>query len=152
MGGKVAWSSPYRVLRWLPLLFVILGISCSSGLNSVEGKVLYKGKPAKGAIVIFHPKGDNTINARKPSGYTDEEGVFTLSSTPGKPKDGAVAGEYAVTIEWPEEPKDAKPKFSTEPAPPPPDRLEGRYADQKKSGLSAVITSGPNRLPPFELK
>jgi hypothetical protein len=125
-------------------------MSCGGGLNPVEGKVLYNGEPAVGAVVIFHPKEDDSITTLRPSGVVGEDGTFTLSTT--KPGDGAATGEYLVTIVWPEQAKPGKPSFSMEPPPEPPDRLNGRYADRAKSGLSAVVKPGKNRLPTFEIK
>jgi hypothetical protein len=127
----------------------LLCASCSgSGLNVVQGKVLYKGEPAKGAVVIFHPKGDDSITAVRPSGVTGEDGTFTLGS--GK-NSGAPAGDYVVTVTWPEE-RQGTGKITMEPPPPPPDRLKGRYADRAKSSFNVTIKSGTNQLEPFELR
>ena len=63
---------------------------------------------------------------------------------------GALAGEYIVTIIWPEE--NTSTAISMEAPPPPPDRLKGRYADPEKSKLTAVIKSGPNKLEPFNIE
>lgn len=139
-----------RPARWLPLVAALLGTSCAGGPNPVEGTVLYNGEPARGAVVVFHPKDDDSLTARRSTGVVDDSGTFTLSTR--KPGDGAAAGEYLVTIVWPEEAGPAKPTLSTAPPPDPPDRLKGRYADRGKSGLSAVVKPGRNRLPPFELK
>jgi len=130
----------------------LTGISCGGGgskLYSVQGKVLQKGEPAKGAVVVFHPKGGDSLTTVRPTGVVDESGTFTLSTA--KPADGAAAGEYVVTIVWPEEPKSTK-SFSTEPPPEPPDRLKGRYADRAKSKFSAEVKPGKNQLQPFELE
>jgi hypothetical protein len=119
-------------------------------LNPVRGTVLYDGRPAKGAVVVFHPKADDSLTARRPSGVVGDDGTFTLSTlTPG---DGAAAGEYLVTIVWPEEAAPARPALGTEPPPDPADRLKGRYADRAGSGLSAVVRPGTNQVPPFEIK
>jgi hypothetical protein len=127
----------------------LLCTSCSGkGLNSVQGKVLHNGSPAKGAIVIFHPKVGEDHKTVPPSGVTGEDGTFTLGS--GKDA-GAPAGEYVVTVTWPEE-KAASGKITMEQPPPPPDRLKGRYADRAKSTLTATVKSGPNQLEPFDLR
>jgi hypothetical protein len=139
-----------RPARWLPVVAALLGTSCSGGLNPVEGTVLYNGQPARGAVVAFHPKDDNSLTARRPTGVVGNDGTFTLSTL--KPGDGAAAGEYVVTVIWPEEAGPAKPTMNMAPPPEPPDRLKGRYADRRQSGLSAAVKPGRNRLPPFELK
>lgn len=58
----------------------------------VTGSVTYKGKPLEGAIISFTPKSDG----RPASTTTDSEGKYSLSTDVNG--DGAVAGEYAVTI------------------------------------------------------
>jgi hypothetical protein len=128
----------------------LLGTSCARGLNPVEGTVLYNGQPARGAVVVFHPKDNDSMTARRPTGVVGDGGTFTLSTQ--KPGDGAAAGEYLVTVVWPEDAGPAKPTMSTAPPPDPPDRLKGRYAERGKSGLTAVVKAGANHLPPFELK
>jgi hypothetical protein len=139
-----------RPAFWLLLAVLLLCTSCGGGLSEVRGKVLYQGKPIKGAVVAFHPKGDTSITAIHPTGVTDEEGNFTLSSGT---QSGAPTGDYVVTIVWPETNVATKPQmgFSETPADVP-DRLKGRYADQSKSRLTVVVKTGTNQLEPFDLK
>jgi hypothetical protein len=138
--------------RWVVVLSALCCFSCSGGksnLNAVEGKVLDKeGKPAKGAVVTFHPKqGADDIRTILPVGLAGEDGTFKV--TTGQ-DDGAAAGDYIVTIIWPEEVK--KPKgFSTE-LPDSKDRLQGRYADRSRSTFKVEIKKGANQLEPFTLK
>jgi hypothetical protein len=139
----------FALYPWLPLAIALCCTSCSGGrLNTVQGKVLYQGKPAKGALVVFHPKGNESLTAIPATGIAGEDGSFTLSS--GKDA-GAVAGDYAVTVTWPEEAKETT-KIPMEPPPPPPDRLKGRYANRETSGLTATVKSGTNQLEPFDLR
>jgi hypothetical protein len=137
--------------RWLPLAAALLCVSCSGRLNTVQGKVLYQGQPAKGAVVVFYPKGSEGLSAVPSTAITGEDGTFILTS--GRDA-GATAGEYVVTITWPEERPAAKdtPKISMEPQPPPPDRLKGRYANRQTPALTATVKSGTNRLEPFDLR
>jgi hypothetical protein len=105
-----------------------------------KGQVLVNGQPAKGVMVIFHHVGDWGDKTIVPQGLTDDEGRFVLA-TYGV-EDGAPAGDYKVTIEWPA----FRRKKSA------PDKLGGRFAKAETSGLTAHIESSDNELPPFDLK
>jgi hypothetical protein len=131
----------------------VLCSSCSGpALNTVQGKVLYKGQPLKGAVVTFHPKGADAkdVTTVRPVGQTNEEGVFELSTGPKK---GVPAGEYVVTLICAEEvaPK-GKRVISTDGLPETQDRFKGAYANAATSGLKAEVKPGPNQLEPFDLK
>jgi hypothetical protein len=130
---------------------VLWGLSCSGSggkLNPVEGKVLYKDKPLKGAVLTFHPKGANDVTTVRPVGMTREDGTFTL--TTGQ-KEGAPAGEYVVTLLCPEEVNPSKKSFSTK-APETQDRFQGAYAKPETSTFKVEIKKGTNQLEPFRLK
>ncbi len=126
------------------LLVVVLCCGCGpkrKPVYPVRGKVFLAGQPTEGALVIFHPVDDPDVPPLRPSGTVAADGSFTLSSY--VLKDGAPVGEYRVTILW-------VPELSTNPNAP--DKLQGRYADPKTSGLRAQVKAEPNELPPFELK
>jgi len=66
-----------------------------NGLVTVTGKVTLDGQPLSDATVIFVPvEGANKTTT--PGGRTDESGVFYLMTR--EPNDGAMPGEYNVTI------------------------------------------------------
>lgn len=137
-------------------LFVTLAVICvscskSETLHAVRGQVKYKGEPAKGAKVTFFREG--ATNQDFPLAVAEADGSFTLM-TGGKP--GAPAGNYTVTVVWPEikEPKKGSKQinmggFESDDAP---DRLNGAYASPQKSPLKVEIKSGANELAPFDLK
>jgi hypothetical protein len=63
------------------------------------GAVRIRGAPMAGVRVTYHPQfkmGKITLN---PNGVTDSEGKFTLSCD--KPGNGAPAGDYIVTFDFP---------------------------------------------------
>ena len=63
---------------WLLLAVALCCASCSGArLNTVQGKVLYQGRPAKGALVVFHPKGNDSLTAIPPTGVAGEDGPRT---------------------------------------------------------------------------
>ena len=66
-------------------------------LVPVSGHVIVNGKPAAGAAVVFHPV-DQSGTGTRPLAQVDERGEFHL--TTAKSGDGAVPGEYRVTLTW----------------------------------------------------
>jgi hypothetical protein len=106
----------------------------------VHGSVTVDGVPIPGLIVRLmseSPKQGKT-NASFPVGVTDEQGAFQMSTNGAN--DGAVPGEYAITVVWPE---------SNEP--PLRDQLGGAYATGERSKLHATIEAKENVLPLIEL-
>lgn len=65
--------------------------------HAATGSVAYKGKPLEGATVVFHPCDGVSESRRAAAGTTDAKGRFRLTTV--KPGDGAVAGQFFVTIE-----------------------------------------------------
>ena len=121
-------------------------------VNPVRGKVLFRGQPAAYAWVVFHPQGGSEqVQPMRPSGRAGPDGSFTLTSY--DEGDGAPAGEYKVTVEWPSEdltdPSD--PDNPEGQIPRGPDRFGGRYADPATTPLAATIVQGNNDLEPFQL-
>ncbi len=106
----------------------------------VSGQILVNGQPAQGVRVVFYHLGDWGERAIVPQAWTEEDGQFTLE-TYGV-KDGAPAGDYRVTAEWPAY---RRGKHWG------PDKLGQKYAKAETSGLTAHVEKGTNKLPPFEL-
>ena len=138
------------------IVFTMLVLAASVGCNShqgpwesrevfpVEGQLLVKGKAAEGVQLTFHPA--DPEQQSRPHGVTDAEGKFSMRTN--SDGDGAPAGEYVVTLYWPQlSGKD----LADEPRAPP-DRLGQRFLDPKKSSLRATVAEGPTVLPTFEIK
>src|SRR5262249_19173929 len=131
-------SLPPPAWRWFLLVPALFCVSCSGGGSSlfpVEGQVLYKNEPAFGAVVLVHPPTDD-LKALKPSGVAKKDGKFTLMT--GQEK-GAPAGEYTVTITWPEEVPVKKKQAMSMEAGESRDRLNGAYAGRASSKLKVQI-------------
>lgn len=135
---------------WSSLGFACVSVLAISGCSQsgdglskypVKGIVTVDGEPAPEVVVRFVGKDKSQAgeNARFPVGVTNDEGAFEIS-TNGE-ADGAVAGDYDVTIVWPESD-----------TPPLSDRLGGAYATPEKSKLSVIVEPGENVLPTFALK
>ena len=136
-------SSP----RALPA-FALLLAGCGGGdagptIHPVSGKVLVDGRPAAKAQVTFHPSPGQTAGMI-PMAEIAADGSFRPSTRMSG--DGAPAGDYTLTILWPEFKLDHGEEVAG------PDRLGGRYNDPRKSGLKVIIKAGENSLPPIELK
>jgi hypothetical protein len=122
--------------------------SCSgrSGDTTVHGKVTFKGVPADGAVVVFHPRGAAVDAAARIAVSTGSDGSFGLGAAGQRE---IPAGDYDVTVVW-ERP--VPPAARKDPGDDRQDALAGRYASPGRSGLSATIRLGENDLTPFELK
>jgi len=72
-----------------------------SGLEtfSVTGQIIYQGTPVAGAEIGFVPQGDASLKAAR--GTSDENGNYQLSVyvAPDNQPQGAMAGDYKVTIQ-----------------------------------------------------
>jgi hypothetical protein len=141
---------PVRIV--VLLLIALGGLSCQAGKRfyPVRGHVFADGKPAEGVMVIFHALDDPDPQAVQPSAVVQADGSFVLRSYIVQQralKEGAPAGKYAVTCTW--YPADLQNFLGRENLP---DKLHGRYADPKSSGLRAEVPEAPTELPPFEVK
>jgi hypothetical protein len=140
--------------RRVAVFSALFCVSCSgggsSGLNPVQGQVLFKNEPAAGALVTFHPKTGNNITTVMPVGLVEKDGTFSVMT--GKDK-GAPAGEYTVTIIWSEEvPSKQKGKGMTMEGAETRDKLNGAYANRATSKFKVEIKSGANKLEAFQLQ
>ena len=112
----------------------------------VHGTVSYRGQPAKGFRVAFHPLKAWVGAQFAPSAVTDDNGQFRLQSY--HTDDGAPVGEYAVTFTWPQhvntgDESDPMPEV---------DQLRGLYNDPRKSRFKVTVRAeGKNTLEPFVL-
>ena len=131
----------------LGLLFsvALFPIACGSDkarVYPVRGEVFVNGKPAPGALVHLHPR--DKQNGRPAFATVQQDGSFQLTTY--ATNDGAVPGEYAVTVNWYDERKDEGETIYSA------DKLRGRFTNVEKSGLSATVNVGGNDLPRFDLK
>jgi hypothetical protein len=103
----------------------------------VRGEVFVNGRPAAGAVVVFHPEHEPADpNGPRPRATVRADGSFELGTHAAA--DGAPAGSYIVTVAW-------------RPGGGEGDRLGGLYADPARPRLTTVVLKGPNELPRFRL-
>lgn len=121
-------------------------LACGStgpGMAPVSGKVTYNGKPVPKGSVTF---ASTTQGGRNATGQLDANGFYKLQTE--NPGDGALIGDYLVTIYAHDEPiLDYIPKKPI----PPKILTPTKYEKPETSGLKATVKSGSNTFD-FELK
>ncbi len=130
-----------RRFAGLALVAALCGCGAKERLHPVEGKLFIGGQPAANAKIAFHPLGGSAPRALIPVGVTRPDGSYSLMCR--APGDGAPAGEYVVTLIWPDVAL-VQDECVEEVAH---DRLKGRYADAAKSPLRATVAPGRNDIP-----
>lgn len=143
------------VRRWFSLVFAIAILSFVTGcFNSkltppktvpVSGSITYKGKPAPGVRVKFHPQFNIGKLEFIPYGETGPDGRYVLNT--GLPGNGAPKGEYLVSLEMPYIDADPQDGLETEL-----DRLKGAYSDPYKNEWTVILDEGENLLDPIQIK
>lgn len=115
----------------------------------VTGTVLLDGKPASEVTVTLHrqdtPPGELGVYTAHPTGLTDENGKFSLSTY--EQGDGIAAGVYVATFQ-----KLKYDAFRNRRGGP--DQLKGKYSDEDKSEFKVSVTGeeeAPLNLGSFEL-
>jgi hypothetical protein len=140
-------NRPARLV--LAVLLALPAAACSDNPDRmrtypVTGRVLLNGKPLAGATVCLIPGERDKYPRERPSGTTDKEGKFQLSTY--VTDDGAPVGDYGVIVyqlkEGAEEGSDQKV----------PNLLPAKYLKPETSGLKYSVRPGPNEMPPIELK
>jgi hypothetical protein len=107
-------------------------------MASVYGKVTYKGQPVTKGSVTFQA---TTPEGRNATGQIDPEGNYTLQTE--NPGDGALLGDYVVTIYAHDEPVlDYTPKKPI----PPKLLVPAKYEKPETSGLKATVKGGSNLI------
>ena len=129
-------------------LMVLVGCGSGVSLNDIPGSVSVDGKPADGAVVMFHP-----LDASIPHVGTGQAGADGKFHVTYDKRMGIPNGKYKVTVIWPD--PAAKPTESQRMmglAPDAPDLLAGKYASKGTSPLELEVTSGLKELPPIDCK
>jgi len=104
---------------------------------TVKGSVTFDGKPAAGAMLVFHPLSGAAAEAKlRPVAAVQDDGSFEAHTYDHK--DGLPAGEYAVTVHW------LKPSGKgSEEEGGAVSRIPARYEKPETSGLKVVVGTGP---------
>ena len=137
--------------RWIvvALVFTVIGAGCGQSkfkpTYPASGQVLLNGKPVAGVKVVLVSQDDKDDPLLRPTGNTDDEGRFVLSTY--AKDDGAPAGSYTATIVTPlPEPKPGQ-KRPAEPT----SKVPVRYGKPETSGLTIVVEPKDNEISPLNL-
>lgn len=150
-----------RAVQWVAAAFGAIAATCGceerrtfeTAVYRVEGKMLVADRPAAGAKVTLHRVG--TSGGSRPGGRghypratVGDDGTFQFSTFVSQ--DGAPAGEYIVTVRWPDpEAVALDPLGEREDLPP--DLLGGRFSSPQRSNLRATLPAEPSMLAPVDL-
>ena len=113
-------------------------------LYPVKGKISVDGKPADGAILLFHPQGGGQVS----TATADANGNYACvhNTAPGIP-----TGKYTITVSWPDPAKRNATSTAMGQTPDVPDLLRGKYAMRERSTLTIDVTPTTTELPPIEI-
>lgn len=124
---------------------LVAGCGESNQLVQATGSITVDGKPAEGAVLLFHPESDGELA----SGEADATGSFALTSNM---RPGIAPGRYRVTASWPDPSKRAtKEDLQAGRSDDAPDLLQGKYVQLNTTTLSAEITPQTSQIELFEL-
>lgn len=137
-----------RSIAILGIITLLVGLSgCGGGTpktTPAKGIVTRAGNPCSGAMVVFHPLVKERANDPKPVGTVDEKGVFVLTTY--QKDDGAVPGEYGVTIVWNTKSPAGGLSLSGE-GQTGTDQLGNRYGDPRNPRFKVTVENGkPNEF------
>ena len=153
-----------RVDLRFPALWITLAAALLAGCGSEEdkwtaerpkpapagGTVQYKGEAVEGATVVFVPQG----HTQAATAQTDASGKFQLQTY--EPGDGAVPGEYKVTVRKVETPAAPPETEITNPndttAPQHRSLIPERYSNVQQTDLTASVKEGAENNFTLELK
>jgi hypothetical protein len=135
------------VLTSFFLSSAIVGCDRGSKLVPVTGSITVDGKPAEGAVILFHPDGNEIKSVS--SAVAKADGSFTpvTDSEPGMP-----VGRFKLSVSYPDPSvKPTESQLMMGNAEPGPDLLKGRYISKDKSDLTAEVSSSTTSLPALTL-
>lgn len=140
-------NKPYPVFGVIFLALAFVG--CNKGPNTqyVEGTVTLDGQPLAGASVTFVPVSEGT--GETAGGFSDDNGVYRLSSLYGQGGKGALAADYVVLVSKSKTVPLAKPiKYDdgTETTETSEQILNPIYRDKTKTPLKFSVKPGRNNI------
>ncbi len=116
-------------------------------VHPAHGTLTISGEPAPKAMVVLRAAGapDPKRKELTPHGEVGADGKFRIGTYTSD--DGAPAGNYFITITWPQSLKD--PLTGDDVVE---DRLLGRFDTPEKTGIKVTIKEGENKLDPIVIE
>lgn len=143
---RISLSKFTGLLFLLPLV-LLTTTGCGEKWASVQptsGTVKFNGKAPAGARILLHavnPPEDGAV-AVTPTGRVEDDGSFKITSY--QAGDGAMPGEYVVTVEW--YPVDKEGSVGA-------NAIPKEYSNPATSPLKATVSDGgPTTLDPIDIK
>jgi hypothetical protein len=134
--------------RVAAILVVVALAGCNQSdrlpVHPVEGQLTWQGQPLTNAYVVLHPQGASDPRVLPARGQSDATGKFHITTY--EQADGAVAGEYRVTVEYYRPIKNGS---SIEPGP---NVLPPKFARPETSEIKVRVAAGKNTLEPIALR
>ena len=131
------WCSVRQTLT----LSMVLIAGCSGGaVKTVPAKGAIKttkGEACANALIVFHPLDKNRLGDPKPVATADDTGAFVVRTF--TMEDGAVPGDYGVTVVWPGQPQEAQFSITGEGKSAGSDRLLGKYGNPSQTLIKITI-------------
>ena len=131
---------------------ILLGLVCGCGKTQtdrvsvapVSGSVSFEGKPAPGALIVLHPKGESAPVAPKARAQVNADGTFRFSTYDSG--DGVAPGEYVATITWYQLTKQGGEVKAG------PNVLPTKYANPKTSPWKVSVAEGGANIPTLKIR
>jgi hypothetical protein len=126
---------------WLACLLAMAGCRPSAEqLAPVKGKVLYRGQPLQGGVIVFIPDSSRGTSGHLAVADIQPDGTFTLKTNDVL---GAVPGHHKVTVSW---------VLPTHSGGPPQSMLPPKYRDPQQSKVTCEVMANKSNTIDFVLE
>jgi hypothetical protein len=126
---------------WLACLFALAGCRPSADeLAPVKGKVLYRGQPLQGGVIVFIPDSSRGTRGNLAVADIQPDGTFTLKTHDVL---GAVPGHHKVTVSW---------VLASPGGAPPQSLLPAKYRDPQQSKVTCEVLANKTNTIDFVLE
>jgi hypothetical protein len=113
-------------------------------VHPVSGSIAFGNKSLEGGLVVFHPVAGSDPRVLPARGVVAADGTFAVTTY--ESNDGAVVGEYIVTVvRTPLVERDGDQIAG-------PNVLPEKYSRAESSDLTVHVQAGPNQLSPLTLR